>query len=288
MNFTFTSHHDFLVAVDSDGCVFDTMEVKQHGHFHPLIMKHWGLESLRHEIVTLADHVNLHSQLRGSNRFVALHRTFELLVETQAYAKSGIALDWVEPLGKWVQSEANLHHETLKAAAEADPRLQSVLDWSLAVNKDIAENMGAVPSFDGVREALTTLRERADLVVVSLSPHHALQSEWGGAALTPLVNAIAGFDVGGKPHQLTLAMAQAGVSPERVILIGDAPGDLKAAREVGISFYPTLPGKEAECWQQFVDEEFEHFLQGNYRGEREAGYIQTFEQYLSEEPPQGL
>ncbi len=288
MNLSFTSQHDFLIAIDSDGCIFDTMEVKQHGHFHPLIMKHWGLEALRHEIVTLADHVNLHSQLRGSNRFVALHRTFELLLETRAYAASGIELDWVLPLGGWVKSEPNLHHETLKVAAEADPRLQSVLDWSLAVNKDIAENMGSVPSFDGVREALMTMKERADLVVVSLSPHHALQSEWGGAGLTPLVNAIAGFDVGGKPHQLTLAMAQAQVSPERVILIGDAPGDLKAAREVGISFYPTLPGKESESWKQFMDVDFEMFLDGRYQAEREHGHVEVFEKYLSEDPPQGL
>ncbi|WFB37560.1 HAD hydrolase-like protein [Kiritimatiellota bacterium B12222] len=288
MKFTFKSHHDFLIAIDSDGCVFDTMEVKQHGHFHPLIMKQWGLESLRHEVVTMADHVNLHSQLRGSNRFVALHRTFELLLTTKAYAASGIELDWVEPLGEWVKSEANLHHETLKVAAEKDPRLQSVLEWSVAVNKDIADNMGAVPSFAGVGEAMKLMREKADLVVVSLSPHHALQSEWGGAGLAPLVDGIAGFDVGGKPYQLELAMAQAQVPPERVILIGDAPGDLKAARACGISFYPTLPGKEAESWAQFMAVDFELFLAGRYREEREPTHIQNFENLLSEEPPTGL
>ena len=288
MKFSFNSRHDFLICVDSDGCVFDTMEVKQHGHFHPLIISHWGLESLRTEVCAMADYVNLHSPLRGSNRFVALHRTFELLMETKAFAKSGLALPWVAALGIWVKSEPNLHHETLKVAAEKDPRLKTVLDWSVAVNQDIADNMGPVPYFEGVREALGTLRERADLVVVSLSPHHALQSEWGGAGLDGLVDAIAGFDVGGKPRQIGLAMEQSGVKAERVILIGDAPGDLRAARECGIAFYPTLPGRESECWKQFAAEDFELFRQGGYRGEREEGLIAVFEKALASEAPQGL
>lgn len=288
MKFGYSTRHGFLIAIDSDGCVFDSMEVKQHGHFHPLILKHWGLESLKHEVVTLADYVNLHSPLRGSNRFVALHRTFELLAETKAFQVSGKELSWLVPLGEWVTSEPNLHHETLKLAAEKDPRLQTVLDWSLAVNADIAENMGPVPCFAGVREALSVLREQADLVVVSLSPHHALQSEWGGAGLTELVDAIAGFDVGGKPHQLTLAMVQSGVPPEKVLLMGDAPGDLRAARECGIAFYPILPGQESACWRQFVESDFDLFLQGTYRQGREQVLVQVFEQFLSAEPPKGL
>ena len=38
--------HDNLVGVDSDGCVFDTMEIKQKQCFHPAIVAHWGLEAV--------------------------------------------------------------------------------------------------------------------------------------------------------------------------------------------------------------------------------------------------
>lgn len=39
-------HHDTLVGIDSDGCVFDTMTVKQREHFfrhHPAL----GIGSVR-------------------------------------------------------------------------------------------------------------------------------------------------------------------------------------------------------------------------------------------------
>lgn len=288
MNFTFISRHNFLIGIDSDGCVFDTMEVKQKQFFHPRIISHWGLEAMAKEVCDLADYVNLRSIYRGSNRFVALNRTFELVQQTKAFTRSNTELPWLDPLAKWVSSDPNLYHETLKVAAKKDPRLQSVLEWSLAVNRDIEENMGPVPSFEGVKEALCQLRERADLAVVSLSPHHALQSEWGGVGLDKLVDGIAGLDVGGKPLQLRLAMKQSGVPPERVILLGDAPGDQRTAQECGVGFYPILPGKESESWQQFVEKDADLFFKGTYRDQREAELIQNYQELLSEDPPSDL
>ncbi|MDA3872718.1 MAG: HAD hydrolase-like protein [Kiritimatiellae bacterium] len=277
-----------MIAIDSDGCVFDTMEVKQHQHFHPMILKHWGLESLKAEVCAMADYINLRSPLRGSNRFVALYKTFELVMQTRAYKKSGIKLPWVEPLGRWIASESKLTHDQLELAVKQDPELRSVLEWSQAVNQDIAEHMQPIPPFDGVREALVHMRERADLVVVSLSPHHALQHEWGGAGFDRLVDGIAGLDLGAKPHQVDLAIQQGGYDLDKVLLMGDAPGDLKAARESGICFYPTLPGKESDCWRRFVEEDFDRFLQGTYRGEVEQLHIANFEHLLQDSPPQGF
>jgi len=288
MNFTFKSRHDFLICIDSDGCVFDSMDVKQKQFFHPRIVSHWGLESIAEEVCELAEYVNMRSSYRGSNRFLALNRTFELLQKTNAYAQSTIELPWLEPLAAWVEAEPNLHHETLKAVVAEDPRMQSVLDWSLAINQDIKENMGPVSHFEGVREALEDLRERADLAVVSLSPHHALQSEWGGAGLDELVDGIAGLDVGGKPLQVNLAIQQSGVSPERVLLLGDAPGDLRTAEECTIAFYPIFPGRETASWNQFMNEDADHFFAGRYREQREAQLIREYQELLSEDPPAGL
>ena len=42
--------HDAFVGVDSDGCVFDTMDVKQKAHFHPLICTFWGLERIETQV----------------------------------------------------------------------------------------------------------------------------------------------------------------------------------------------------------------------------------------------
>ena len=36
--------HESLVGIDSDGCVFDSIAVKIHQHFLPLIVRWWHLE----------------------------------------------------------------------------------------------------------------------------------------------------------------------------------------------------------------------------------------------------
>jgi len=70
-----------FVGIDSDGCVFDTMEVKQKDHFHPLIIKTWGLEAIEPQLRQAAEFVNLYSKWRGQNRFPALLQVFDLLHE---------------------------------------------------------------------------------------------------------------------------------------------------------------------------------------------------------------
>jgi len=35
---------DFLVAIDSDGCVFDVMHIKQSECFCPMMIAHFGLQ----------------------------------------------------------------------------------------------------------------------------------------------------------------------------------------------------------------------------------------------------
>ena len=36
--------HEFFIGIDSDGCAFDTMEIKHKECFIPAIIKHWGLQ----------------------------------------------------------------------------------------------------------------------------------------------------------------------------------------------------------------------------------------------------
>jgi len=38
--------HEFFIGVDSDGCVFDTMEVKQKEFFIPNALKYFNLFSI--------------------------------------------------------------------------------------------------------------------------------------------------------------------------------------------------------------------------------------------------
>ena len=77
--FNFTPQHDFLVGIDSDGCVFDTMELKHKECFIPNIINHWNLQGVSKYAREAAEFVNLYSKSRGINRFPALVETMEWL-----------------------------------------------------------------------------------------------------------------------------------------------------------------------------------------------------------------
>ena len=68
-------------------------------------------------------------------------------------------------------------------------------------------------------------------------------------------------------------------------MVGDAPGDMKAARANDALFFPVKPGQEEESWKRFHDEALDRFLAGEYAGEYEAGLIAEFDAVLPETPP---
>jgi phosphoglycolate phosphatase-like HAD superfamily hydrolase len=74
-------------------------------------------------------------------------------------------------------------------------------------------------------------------------------------------------------------------APGHVLMIGDAPGDMKAARANGALFYPINPGHEEKSWQRFYEEAVHKFLAGEYTGDYQTAVIAEFEKLLPEVPP---
>ena len=68
-------------------------------------------------------------------------------------------------------------------------------------------------------------------------------------------------------------------------MIGDAPGDRKAAKANGALFYPINPGSEEACWQRLLDEALDRFFSGQYAGDYEKELEDAFEACLPESPP---
>jgi phosphoglycolate phosphatase-like HAD superfamily hydrolase len=95
---------------------------------------------------------------------------------------------------------------------------------------------------------------------------------------------IAGQEMGTKKDHLALA-AGGKVPPERILMIGDAPGDQKAAQANQALFYPINPGHEEECWDRFVREAGPRFLAGEYTREYEAKQVAEFDKILPDRPP---
>ena len=106
---------EYLVAIDSDGCAFDTMEIKQKECFIPNIIKHWGLQAASKYVRAAAEFVNLYSKWRGVNRFPALLRTFDLLDDWDMVQERGVKSPEVPALRKWVETESKLGNPVLEA-----------------------------------------------------------------------------------------------------------------------------------------------------------------------------
>jgi len=275
-----------FVGVDSDGCVFDTMDVKQKAHFHPLIVKMWNLEKIEPYLRRAAEFVNLYSKWRGQNRFPALLKTFRLLEAWPEVLETGVKLPNCTALEGYINSGLPLGNPSLSAEVEraGDPELKRLLDWSLAVNADIAANMAPVPPFNGVRESLEKMTGRSDVIVVSQTPEEALVSEWREHGIDSHIRVIAGQELGTKSEHLRMA-TEGRYELDQVLMIGDAPGDRRAAESIGALFFPINPGHEEDSWRLFGAEAYDAFLDGKFAGEYQARLIDAFEALLPEVPP---
>ena len=67
-------------------------------------------------------------------------------------------------------------------------------------------------------------------------------------------------------------------------MVGDAPGDLKAAKANEALFYPINPGREEASWDRFLNEAIDRFINGNYVGAFENERIVEFQSMLPEKP----
>ena len=281
----FAPSGEFFIGIDSDGCVFDTMETKHKECFIPNIIKSYELASISKYVREVAEFVNLYSKHRGINRFPGLVLTMDLLMERPEVLRRRPNIPALGGLRGWVARETRLSNPALAAevAATGDADLARALAWSEAVNRSIAELVKDVPPFPFVRESLESMRGRADVVVVSATPGEALVREWEEHGLSPLVSVIAGQELGSKAELLSMAAAGR-YAPEKMLMVGDAPGDLKAAQSVGARFYPIDPAAEDASWQRFFEEALPRFFAGNYAGEYMDAQVHRFQALLPDRP----
>jgi phosphoglycolate phosphatase-like HAD superfamily hydrolase len=282
----FKPQHSYFVGIDSDGCVFDTMEIKHKECFIPNIIKYWKLQAISKYARAAAEFVNLYSKWRGINRFPALTQTFELLRDWPEPKRRGARIPEVPTLQAWIDSGATLGNPALEAevARTGDPTLRQTLEWSKAVNRSIAEMVEGVPPFPYFRECVEKLSRQADIICVSATPGEALEREWQEHDIAKYATVICGQEMGSKKEHLKLA-AGGKYARDHVLMIGDAPGDLSAARANGARFFPVNPGHEEASWERFDREAADRFFNHTYAGDYEASLIAEFERLLPETPP---
>jgi len=282
----FRPHHDFFIGIDSDGCVFDSMEVKQKEFFIPNALKYFNLFRIAKPLRETWEFVNLYSVYRGGNRFPAMIKVFEFLAERKEVIESGVRLPDLTSLKDWVKSETKLGNATLRKHYDENPdkSLEIVLKWSEEVNREIGEWLHDIPPFCHAIKSMEKISAAADIMVVSQTPLEALEREWLENDLKKFVSMIAGQEHGTKVEHIALA-AKGKYPDNKIILIGDAYGDLNAAKSNGVHFFPINPGKEDLSWERFLNEGFEKFTHGNYAGHYEEMLISEFRKSLPETPP---
>ena len=276
----------FFVGIDSDGCAFDTMEIKHKECFIPNTIKHWNLQAVSKYAREAAEFVNLYSRWRGINRWPALVMVFDLLRERPEVLARHVVPPEVPKIREFINSGRALSNDSLRelVGETGDPELTRALEWSEAVNAAVADLVHGVPPFPYVRESLELLHDKADMIVVSATPGEALAREWEEHGMARYMKAIAGQEKGKKAEHLRYG-AGGKYAPDHILMIGDAPGDMRAAKENQALFFPINPGHEEESWERFCREGIQRFLNGTYAGGYETDLIREFEALLPDTPP---
>ena len=281
-------NHEYLISIDSDGCAFDTMEIKHKECFIPNIIKFWDLQPVSKYARAAAEFVNLYSKWRGVNRFPALLSVFDLLDDWDKVQERGFKSPGVPSLRNWVATESKLGNPVLEAYCQAntdDTVMATALEWSKAVNLTVADIVkGGLPPFPYVRECLEKAQSKADMLVCSQTPTEALTREWQEQGIDKYVFAIAGQEMGKKSEHIAF-VSEGRYDNTKMLMIGDAPGDMKAARANNAFFFPILPGDEDKSWKRLYEEGLDKFFAGEFGGDYEAKLIEEFDSYLPELPP---
>ncbi len=291
----FKKTKDFLIAIDTDGCITDNMNGKQMLIFHPHFMEFyhlWGIESYFREV---AEYYNLFSVDRGCNRFIAIQLTLNALQKRKdvqnVLEQKNIELPDKKPLDDYIKftkdNNLGLGNPSLEKFVNNNPdnfALYKLLGWSEAVNRTFPHISAQIPPFDGVKECLALMAKCADVLVVSKTPYEDLANYWEAQDIAQYVQIIAGQEMGSKGHHIEIAKKAGNYRDDQVLMLGDGNGDLKAVKANNGLFYPVSPGYEQESWDRFP-EALERFVQQNYQGEFEDKLLEEFKEILLTTPP---
>ena len=276
---SFKKSKEFLVCIDSDGCAIDSMNIKHFNCFGPRMVDEWNLHEWADEILKSWNYVNLFSLTRGINRFKGL--LIALVEINDKYVK----IDDLDSFAEWVETTNELSNNSLSRAIEAKPEsvaLKKALSWSNSVNASIKKlpEEDVVP-FGMVKEALIFAHERADVAIVSSANLGAIMDEWERYGLLPHVDLVLAQNAGTKAYCIG-ELLKKGYDKDKVIMCGDAPGDMDAAQVNGVFYYPIKVGFEKESWEEFIEVGFGKLLDGSYAGEYQSAKNDEFIKNLSE------
>ena len=258
----FKKTKDFLVCVDSDGCAMDTMDIKHIKCFGPCMVEVWQLQKWEKDILKRWNEINLYTLTRGINRFKSLSLALSEINEQYR------AIDGINDLIYWSENADELSNASLEKEIKNAPEkeiFKLALKWSENVNEAIKKlPKSEIKPFPLVKEALKLAHEKADVAIVSSANLGAVLDEWEKHGLLEHTDIVLTQNVGSKAFCIS-ELLKKGYDNKKVVMCGDAPGDLKAAESNNVYYFPILVKNEEKSWQDFINQGFSHLLDGSYK-----------------------
>lgn len=286
--FDFEKKSEFLICIDSDGCAMDTMEVKHRECFGPQWINTYGLNACYEECMKLWLDINLYSITRGINRFKGLALALEEMVKRgvivtseQELTEGKVYVGGLEEFVTWTKEAKELSNPALLALTQKSNSecVEKALLWSVRTNRAIHQLPPEDKPFPNVKAVMDTMCKQADLAAVSSANGEAVEAEWTKHQLKDDCRVLLCQEAGSKAFCIG-EMIKMGYTKEKILMVGDAPGDRDAAVKNGVFYYPILVGKEGESWQRLLTEAFPKLLEGSFDSRYQASLIKEFERNL--------
>lgn len=268
-----------LIALDSDGCVYDTMEAKCCVYTVPEVLRHWKLDDVRQEVEDFYRSYSLTGVTRGANRFLTLHALFRHLLKSAPPERYGL-----EHMGLFLQMAESGEQLSVPAFEQVyeqtgDTGIKQIIDWAMDVNANVKVGAPDIQTFPLVRESMEKIKQHANLAVVSTASMLTLEREWQNFGFIRYPDAILGHEYGDKWDMITRLLAE-GFAPEDCLMIGDSFWDYRGSRVCGVRFYPIIAEREAESWHTLYHTVLDAFFDNAYTREMESGYLSQFQTVL--------
>lgn len=238
------------------------------------MIEQWGLQQWQEPLLERWNQVNLYSMTRGINRFKALAILLTQIDQTLQPVAG------IKAFALWAETAPELSNSALEAlipTLEVNRQVfEKALAWSKAVNASIKELPEEEKrAFPGAPEGLKAAHSQADVAVVSSANRQAVEEEWQKHGMLEYTDIVMAQDSGSKGACIK-ALLETGYAPDKVLMVGDAPGDLQAAVKNGVLYYPILVRREAESWKRFVEEALPKLLSGDFAGEYQQKLLDEF------------
>lgn len=274
--FDFEKTNEYIVCIDSDGCAMDTMEVKHRKCFGPQWIETFDLKEHFDACMELWLSINLYSGTRGINRFKGLALALEE-TERRGYRHT----EGLEEYIAWTKEAKELSNPALLSLTQKSTSrcVEQALLWSIRTNRAIHGLPADDMPFPNVKWTMDEMCKEADLVSVSSANSEAVTAEWEKHDLKKDCLALLTQEAGSKAYCIS-QLKEMGYAPEKILMVGDAPGDRDAAMKNGVRFYPILVGKEGESWAKLLDEAFPKLIAGEYDVSYQEQLIRDFEKNL--------